>query len=135
MSAELGIDRITRGNQDALDRRAQDRAQRIEIIHGSETEEEDSRQETYWESLSPEEQRAYQERNWERVFDITPLDNHWIRRGDWVQATVWELREESIRNVRFFKTGKLKDHPMLLPDMLEGQTKSKIAAPPPKSHS
>ena len=78
----------------------------------SETEEEDTRQEKYWESLSPEDQKAYEDKNWERVFDITPLNNHWIRRGDWVQATLWELRKESVRSVRFFKTGKLKEQPM-----------------------
>ena len=78
----------------------------------SETEEEDSRQEAYWDSLTPEEQKTYRDKNWERVFDITPLDNHWIRRGDWVQATLWELRKENIRAVRFFRTGKLKEQPM-----------------------
>lgn len=78
----------------------------------SETEEEDERQEKYYESLTAEEQKAYKEKNWERVFDITPLDNHWIRRGDWVQATLWELRKENIRAVRFFRTGKLKEQPM-----------------------
>lgn len=74
----------------------------------SETEEEDTRQEAYFESLSPEAQKEYREKNWERVFDVTPLNNHWITRGDWVQATVWELRKEMIRGVRFFTTGKYK---------------------------
>ena len=72
----------------------------------SETEEEDTRQEAYFESLSPEAQKEYREENWERVFDVTPFNNHWITRGDWVQATVWELRKEMIRGVRFFITGK-----------------------------
>ena len=48
----------------------------------------------------------------ERVFDITPLDKRWIRRGDWVQATLWELRKENVRAVRFFRTGKLKEQSM-----------------------
>lgn len=74
----------------------------------SETEEEDKRQERYYETLIPEEQKAYQEKNWERVFDITPLNNHWIRRGEDVQATFWEIRKDYIRSVRFFETAKRK---------------------------
>ena len=53
----------------------------------AESEEEDNRQDTYYDSLTPEEQKAYKDKNWERVFDITPLNNHWIKRGSWVQAT------------------------------------------------
>ena len=77
----------------------------------AESEEEDNRQDTYYDSLTSEEQKAYKDKNWERVFDITPQDNHWIKRGSWVQATVWELRKEMIRGVRFFITGKYKRDP------------------------
>ena len=77
----------------------------------AESEEEDNRQDTYYDSLTSEEQKAYKDKNWERVFDITPLNNHWIKRGSWVQATVWELRKEMIRGVRFFITGKYKQDP------------------------
>ena len=74
----------------------------------SETEEENTRQEAYFELLAPEAQKEYREKNWEYVFDVTPFNNHWITRGDWIQATVWELRKEMIRGVRFFTTGKYK---------------------------
>ena len=77
----------------------------------AESEEEDNRQDTYYDSLTSEEQKAYKDKNWERVFDITPQDNHWIKRGSWVQATFWELRKEMIRGVRFFTTGKYKHDP------------------------
>ena len=77
----------------------------------AESEEEDNRQDTFYDSLTSEEQKAYKDKNWERVFDITPQDNHWIKRGSWVQATFWELREEMIRGVRFFITGKYKHDP------------------------
>ena len=77
----------------------------------AESEEEDNRQDTYYDSLTSEEQKAYKDKNWERVFDITPQDNHWIKRGSWVQATFWELRKEMIRGVRFFITGKYKHDP------------------------
>ena len=76
-----------------------------------ESEEESNRQESYYDSLSPEAQKVYKEKNWERVFETTPLDNHWIKRGSWVQATVWELRKDMICDVRFFTTGKYKHEP------------------------
>ena len=62
----------------------------------------------YYDSLPVAEQKAYKEKNWEQVFDITPFENDWTRRGDWVQATVWELRKDMIRDARFFRTGKYK---------------------------
>jgi hypothetical protein len=46
--------------------------------------------------------------NWQGAFDLTPMDNDWMTRGRWIQATVWELRKEMIRDVRFFVTGKYK---------------------------
>ena len=72
---------------------------------------ESNRQESYYDSLSPDAQQVYKGKNWERVFEITPLDNHWIKRGSWIQATVWELRKDMIRDVRFFTTGKYKHEP------------------------
>ena len=77
----------------------------------SDTEEEDVAQEALYESLSDEEKIAYKEKNWERVFDISPLNNNWTTRGEWVQATFWELRREDVRAVRFFRTGKYKRPP------------------------
>ena len=43
----------------------------------SDTEEEDIAQEALYESLSDEEKNAYKEKNWERVFDTSPLNNGW----------------------------------------------------------
>ena len=77
----------------------------------SDTEEEDVAQEALYESLSDEEKIAYKEKNWERVFDISPLNNNWTTRGEWVQATFWELKREDVRAVRFFRTGKYKRPP------------------------
>ena len=77
----------------------------------SDTEEEDVAQEAFYESLSDEEKIAYKEKNWERVFDISSLNNNWTTRGEWVQATFWELRREDVRAVRFFRTGKYKRPP------------------------
>jgi len=47
----------------------------------SETKEEDMELEKCFQSLHADEQKKYMYKNWERVFDITPFDNHWIRRG------------------------------------------------------
>ena len=77
----------------------------------SDTEEEDTAQEALYESLSDEEKIAYKEKNWERVLDISPLNNDWTTRGEWVQATFWELKREDVRAVRFFRTGKYKRPP------------------------
>ena len=44
----------------------------------------------------------------EKVFDIVPFENDWTRRGDWIQATLWELRKSMIRDVRIFWTGKYR---------------------------
>ena len=68
----------------------------------SDTEEEDKKIEKFYESLSPDEQKKYLLKNWERVFDISPLDNGWTRRGDRIQATFWELRKEHILKVTAF---------------------------------
>lgn len=75
----------------------------------SSTEAECELQEKYFESIEPEMRRTYQHQNWERVFDVSPLNNEWTTRGKWIQATLWELRKESVRAVRFFTTGHAKE--------------------------
>ena len=74
----------------------------------NETKAEDDKANEYFAMLSLDEQIAFKEENWKKVFDISQKKNKWMTRGDWVQATLWELRKESIRYVRFFVTGKLK---------------------------
>ena len=69
----------------------------------SDTEEEDVALEAFYEQLSDEEKIACKEKNWERVLDISPRNNGWMTRGEWVQATFWELRREDVRAVRFFR--------------------------------
>ncbi len=70
----------------------------------TESEAESDRLDAFCDSLTLGDQKAFKEENWKRVFDITPKHNDWITRGSWVQATVWELRKEMIRDVRFFIT-------------------------------
>ena len=74
----------------------------------SESVEEDALLEKHYDSLSPEQQQIFKKQNWERIFDLTPLQNNWITRGQWVQATFWLLKKEYIRKVRFFRTAKRK---------------------------
>lgn len=74
----------------------------------SDTEEEGRAQEAFYEALDGEQKRAYKDKNWERVFDVSTLDNGWTLRGDCVQATFWELKREDIRSVRFLRAGKYK---------------------------
>ena len=75
----------------------------------SDTEEEGEQQDAYYETLPEDEKRSYMEKNWDRIFDITPFENDWTSRGKWVQAVFWELKKEQIRKVRFFKTAHAKN--------------------------
>lgn len=77
----------------------------------SDTEQEDRCLEAQYEALSPSEKRRMKEKNWERVFDLSPLNNGWARRGYEIQATFWELRLEQVRDVRFFRAAAKSDSP------------------------
>lgn len=77
----------------------------------SDTEQEDRCLETQYEALSPSEKRRMKEKNWERVFDLSPLDNEWMRKGYDIQATFWELRLEQVRDVRFFRAAAKFNRP------------------------
>lgn len=70
----------------------------------SSSEEECDALEKYYNSLDEAAKKAYKYKNWEQVFNITPFENDWERRGSWVQATFWELQKSQITAVRFFKT-------------------------------
>ena len=72
----------------------------------STSEEEDALLESHYDSLSPEQQQIFKSENWNRVFDLTPLHNDWIVRGEWIQATFWVLKKENFRRVIFFRTAK-----------------------------
>ena len=74
----------------------------------SESEQEDMLLEERYNTLSPDLREEFKRRNWERVFDIELMNNNWMSRGLWIQATFWELRKEDIRNVLFFTAAKPK---------------------------
>lgn len=76
----------------------------IILLHGmiSDTEEENKALEERYNSMAPSGQKKMRDKNWERVFDLTPIHNDWMTRGDSIQATFWELRREEIKKVQFF---------------------------------
>lgn len=77
----------------------------------SDTEQEGCCLEAQYEALSPSEKRRMKDKNWERVFNLSPLNNGWSRRGYDIQANFWELRLEQVRDVRFFRAAAKFDSP------------------------
>ena len=53
-------------------------------------------------SLSQEEYQKIKENTWRTIFDLSPIDTDWIRRGKSIQATFWELRLEYVRKATPF---------------------------------
>ena len=78
------------------------------IVPISDTEEESDQLDSYLETLSETDRKAFLSENWERIFDIEPYKNDWTSRGEDIQATFWELKKEYVRGVRFFISGKRK---------------------------
>ena len=69
----------------------------------TETEEEDHKLTEIYKELTPQKQLEMKYKNWNRVFDVTPFENEWTRRGSWIQATFWVLTKDMIKKVRHFK--------------------------------
>ena len=80
------------------------------------SEEEEIQLEREYNNLPEEERTSFRDKNWERAFELSYLDNDWIHRGDSIQATFWELRKDDIRKVRFFTSATPK------PDYLKDNT-------------
>ena len=74
----------------------------------TESEEESDKIHDYFDHVDLETENAFLHENWKRVFDIDPFENDWVRRGENVQATFWELKKEYVKRVRFFIAGKRK---------------------------
>ena len=72
----------------------------------TETEEEDHKLTEIYKKLTPQKQLEMKYKNWNRVFDVTPFENEWTRRGPWIQATFWVLTKDMIKKVRRFKAAK-----------------------------
>lgn len=76
----------------------------IILLNGllSKSKAEDNRIDREYAKLPENEKKDYRDKNWEGAFDLTPYKSNWMRRGESIQATFWELRREDIRKVRFF---------------------------------
>ena len=74
----------------------------------SETEQEGILLDEEYASLSDQEQQKYKSKNWERVFDLSELNNEWTTRGSSIQATFWELKREQIKNARLFVSAAVR---------------------------
>ena len=77
----------------------------------TETEEEEHKLTEIYKSLTPQKQLEMKYENWTRVFDVTPFENEWMRRGSWIQATFWVLTKDMIKKVRYFKAAKHREQP------------------------
>lgn len=72
-------------------------------ISDATSSEEWDKKDAWFDSLSKEEQEDLKLKSWEQIFD-THLDvRSWHERGQWVQATFWELRLEDVVKVQYFK--------------------------------
>lgn len=76
-----------------------------DIYYSNSTNEEDFNAEYSWfESLPLSEQKSVKEESWKKIFRVsTQLNTEWARRGEFIQATFWELRLDQIISVRRFK--------------------------------
>ena len=72
----------------------------------SDTEEEANRLDKFLESAEQDKAEVFLRQNWERVFDITPFENEWTSRGDYIQSTFWELKYEYVKKVRSFSAAR-----------------------------
>lgn len=69
----------------------------------ADSEEAYEREEKWFDSLPLTEKMQVKRNSWEKIFDVfPPRDTGWDRRGEYVQATFWELRLEHVIAVRFF---------------------------------
>ncbi len=76
----------------------------------TDTEEESDRYDEFLEKADAATAEAFYKENWQRVFDITPFENDWKRRGKNVQATFWELKREYVKKARPFVTVSRKGY-------------------------
>ena len=68
----------------------------------ADTEEEWNELHRIYDALSPEAKKEMRDKNWEKVFNLEPVHNEWMIRGECIQATFWELRKEQVRKVKMF---------------------------------
>jgi len=64
-----------------------------------------------WLDLLPEKElRTQKLQSWNKIFNVAPIHDDWLRQGREIQATFWELRLENIVAVRHFQWPLLKEN-------------------------
>lgn len=54
-------------------------------------------------AMNQEEQEKVKTESWDRIFDITPMEDEWNINGKYIQASFWELKPEYVVSVRHIK--------------------------------
>lgn len=72
------------------------------FLDNSTSEEEYDKMHDWFDSLPIEKKEKIKLESWNRIFDITPIENDWFSVGRYVQATFWCLKLSQVRKVQFF---------------------------------
>lgn len=56
----------------------------------------------WYDSLEVEERDRLRRESWQRIFDVSPAKTDWYSRGEYVQATFWEIRKEMVKDIHYF---------------------------------
>lgn len=67
------------------------------------SKEESDRLDKWLDSISIEAREQEIKKSWEQIFNITPVISDWCSVGEYIQATLWELRIEEVKRVQFFR--------------------------------
>ena len=60
-------------------------------------------------AMKAEEQEKVKTESWNRIFDITPIEDEWNINGKYIQASFWELKPEYVVSVRHIKEKRMKE--------------------------
>ena len=56
-----------------------------------------------WYDLLPyDAQKDLMVKSWQKIFDVTPVKDKWCSKGQYVQATFWELKQDMVCAVKYF---------------------------------
>lgn len=72
-------------------------------ISNATSDKEFNEKEEWFNKLKPDEQEKLKIQSWETIFEVELDTKPWHEKGQWVQATFWELNLKDVREVRYFK--------------------------------
>ena len=73
------------------------------FLNDSKSEEEWKVIDEWFDSLPKYKQDLEKSKSWQKIFDITPYKTDWFVRGEYIQATFWELKLEEVKKVQVFR--------------------------------